>query len=157
MSYSTVVNADTLDPSDPGPPSSFHSDPDSVHSWGVRCKACGTLLVDGTHENRAPDSADDSDAIVQKPAEPKPKVERPPKRRVEPHMMRHKAPRLACRIGMLSAIPGVGAVRAAAIVRRYPTFGQLRKADEADLAALIVKNECPLGPALAEAVLLVVR
>ena len=152
MLYSTVVNTDALDPIHPGP-QSFHSDPDSASAWALRCKACGTLLVDGKDENHAPDS----DAISQTPPEPKPKVERPPKRRVEPHMMRNKEPRLACRVGMLSAIPGVGAVRAAAIVRRYPTFSQLRKADEADLANLIVKNECPLGPALAEAVLLVVR
>ena len=109
----------------------------------LRCKACGTAL----HKVET-DTADE-------PVSDKPNPTAR-KRRTTPQMLRYKTTRLSTRVSMLAAIPGLGMVRAQAIVRKYPTFTALMAAQPDDLSKIVIKFS-PLGSDLALAVRRVVK
>jgi len=78
------------------------------------------------------------------------------KPRVLPKVLRLHSARVEARVAMISAIPGIGPVRAQAIVDRYSTFTALRGAPACEIAKVTIKKS-PLGHELAAAVCRCVR
>ena len=104
-----------------------------------KCQACGSVIV--RHDTHC------SEHRISK-------TER--RKRTLPKMLRLHAARVDARISMVAACPGIGPVRARAIVTAFPTFTALRVAGPSALAKVVVKKSS-LGPELAEALQRVIR
>lgn len=121
----------------------------------LRCHTCGSVLCPECDDSSVADSDEMPirmrDAVERKPKAAKPHKDR--KRRVTPEMMANSeyvcaAVRIAC----LSAIPGVGPRRAAAILRRYHTIPAIVDAGPEHLSTVCISSNAQLGERVANAV-----
>jgi hypothetical protein len=106
----------------------------------VVCSACGSVLLFGTK-----DPADEEEQVAVPPKKTKRgsgQHARSVLRHVSQSMLKFEETRRACRVAMLAMVPGIGVVRANALVRAYPTatFEKLMAASLDELASLHVKN-----------------
>ena len=128
-------------PSDDGNPNGAGTDMDALV-----CRLCGSVLcVSGADK-------EDDKLCPTLPPKPPSTTTKKPKVKMTPMMLSQPTVRVATRLAMLTAVPGLKKRHAAAILAAYATFGQLRDVTPEALEGIPVGKKATLGRVLAEAV-----
>lgn len=145
---------------------SLHSDEEAPSTTGdaeeLVCKHCGAILAvngDVPIDHCESDSSSDESEGTEPAPKPQPKKATkkkkrvPPKPRTSPKALKQPAVRVAARVQMLAAVPGITPTVARRVIRRWPTFSAVVAAGLDKIAHLRVGYTAYVNMDRAQAIL----